>query len=280
MAQHAGAQAWGPPVGVVHSCVVLPDQGAPFGVEVHAQPGAPTLALRALQMLPDKHVLHLIQDGQDRAARSLAALQRLLVAQQQLHVEGVAVLSEGNPGRVRQPLGTAPVVAYSSRRRGPTVNSTHSTLQLGVTDGGAPGAIRVHVGTAPRELGLPVLPAHIAQWLLRDPRVPPGALLTGQPDPEWRAQPSGSLSEEGLGVGVEHVGQAGISALTQQQGVVPAQRLLQQPEGAVEVGELSARGRGRRCWGWAQGGVRGLLADEAVGLLCTALVVPAASEVG
>lgn len=150
VAQHAGAQAWGPPVGVVHSCVVLPDQGAPcgkggigggivgdggqrhgaeadgreepcsrkpphptdphppptgphppcphpsppakrqwraspcsprsappdpiprgptFGVEVHAQPGAPTLALRALQMLPDKHVLHLIQDGQDRAAR-------------------------------------------------------------------------------------------------------------------------------------------------------------------------------------------------------------------
>lgn len=36
---------------------------------------------------------------------------------------------------------------------------------------------------------------------------------------------------------------------------MPAQRLLQQPEGAVEVGELSARGRGRRCWGWAQGGV-------------------------
>ena len=49
---------------------------------------------------------------------SLAALQRLLVAQQQLHVEGVAVLSEGNPSRVRQPLGTGPVVAYSSRRRG------------------------------------------------------------------------------------------------------------------------------------------------------------------
>ena len=29
--QHAGAQARGPPVGVVHSCVVLPDQGAPCG---------------------------------------------------------------------------------------------------------------------------------------------------------------------------------------------------------------------------------------------------------
>lgn len=29
VAQHAGAQAWGPPVGVVHSCVVLPDQHAP-----------------------------------------------------------------------------------------------------------------------------------------------------------------------------------------------------------------------------------------------------------
>lgn len=180
------------------------------------------------------------------------------------------------------------------------VNSTHSTLQLGVTAGGAPGTIRVHVGAAPGVLGLPVLPAHVAQRLLRDPRVPPGALgtgghqdgskgtsqgrmegvategrglggdregtggrgpqpsaylLTGQPNPEWRAQPSGGLSEEGLGVGVKHVRQAGISALTQQQGVVPAQRLLQQPEGAVEVGELSARGRGRRCWGWAQGGV-------------------------
>ena len=31
VAQHAGAQARGPPVGVVHSCVVLPDQGAPCG---------------------------------------------------------------------------------------------------------------------------------------------------------------------------------------------------------------------------------------------------------
>lgn len=50
---------------------------------------------------------------------SLAALQRLLVAQQQLHVEGVAVLPEGNPRGVGQPLGTAAVVAYSSGRRGP-----------------------------------------------------------------------------------------------------------------------------------------------------------------
>lgn len=33
MAQHAGAQARGPPVGVVHSCVVLPDQGASYGKE-------------------------------------------------------------------------------------------------------------------------------------------------------------------------------------------------------------------------------------------------------
>lgn len=50
---------------------------------------------------------------------SLAALQRLLVAQPQLHVEGVTVLPEGNPCRVRQALGTAATVAYSSRRRGP-----------------------------------------------------------------------------------------------------------------------------------------------------------------
>lgn len=80
-------------------------------------------------------------------------------------------------------------------------------------------------------------------------------LLTGQPDPEWGAQPAGGLHEEGLRVGVGHVGQAGVAALTQQEGVVPAQGLLQQPEGAVEVGELSTRGRGRRCWGWAQGRV-------------------------
>lgn len=33
VAQHAGAQARGPPVGVVHSCVVLPDQGASCGKE-------------------------------------------------------------------------------------------------------------------------------------------------------------------------------------------------------------------------------------------------------
>lgn len=68
-------------------------------------------------------------------------------------------------------------------------------------------------------------------------------LLASQTDPEWGAQPSGGLCEEGLGVGVGHVRQAGVAALTQQEGVVPAQRLLQQPEGAVEVGELSA-------WGW------------------------------
>lgn len=47
---------------------------------------------------------------------SLAALQRLLVAQQQLHVEGVTVLPEGNPCGVGQALRTAAVVAYSSRR--------------------------------------------------------------------------------------------------------------------------------------------------------------------
>lgn len=33
VAQHAGAQARGPPVGIVHSCVVLPDQGASYGKE-------------------------------------------------------------------------------------------------------------------------------------------------------------------------------------------------------------------------------------------------------
>jgi hypothetical protein len=44
--------------------------GAPtFGVEVHAQPGAPTLALRTLQVLPDKHILHFIQNGQDCPTR-------------------------------------------------------------------------------------------------------------------------------------------------------------------------------------------------------------------
>lgn len=69
-------------------------------------------------------------------------------------------------------------------------------------------------------------------------------LFTGQPDPEGSAQPSGGLCEEGLGVGVKHVRQAGVVALTQQEGILPAQWLLQQPEGAVEVGELSARGRG------------------------------------
>lgn len=80
-------------------------------------------------------------------------------------------------------------------------------------------------------------------------------LFTGQPYPEGRVQPSGGLSKEGLRVGVGHVRQAGVAALTQQEGVMPAQGLLQQPEGAVEVGELSARGRGPRGWGWAQRGV-------------------------
>lgn len=59
------------------------------------------------------------------------------------------------------------------------VNATHSALQLGVTAGGAPGPIHIHVGAAPQVLGLPVLPAHVAQRLLGDPGVPPGALGTG-----------------------------------------------------------------------------------------------------
>lgn len=50
---------------------------------------------------------------------SLAALQRLLVAQQQVHVEGVTVLPEGDPRRVGQVLGTAAMVAYSSGKSGP-----------------------------------------------------------------------------------------------------------------------------------------------------------------
>lgn len=86
-------------------------------------------------------------------------------------------------------------------------------------------------------------------------RLPGAHLLAGQTDPEWGTQPSGGLCEEGLGVGVGHVCQAGVAALTQQEGVVPAQRLLQQPEGAVEVGELGAWGWGCRGWGRAQGRV-------------------------
>lgn len=49
----------------------------------------------------------------------LAALQRLLVAQLQLHVERVAVLPEGNPRTFGQVLGTAAMVVYSSGRMGP-----------------------------------------------------------------------------------------------------------------------------------------------------------------
>lgn len=56
------------------------------------------------------------------------------------------------------------------------VNAAHSPLQLGVAAGGAPGAVHIHVRAAPRLLGLPVLPAHVAQRLLCDPGVPPGAL--------------------------------------------------------------------------------------------------------
>lgn len=48
-------------------CPPQPTRRVPtFGVEVHAEPGAPTLALEALQVLPDEHVLHLIPNGQDR----------------------------------------------------------------------------------------------------------------------------------------------------------------------------------------------------------------------
>lgn len=147
--------------------------------------------------------------GRRPSPTSPAALQRLLVAQQQLRVEGVAILPEGDPCRVSQPLRTAAVVVRSSGRRGPCggaglrkwpsilpgttytlpwpwsrqvaltpANPTHGPLQLGVTAGGAPGPIHVHVGTAPRLLGLPIPPAHVAQRLLRDPGVPPGALGT------------------------------------------------------------------------------------------------------
>ena len=83
-----------------------------------------------------------------------------------------------DPGSSRGRLPPGPALGPGGRAL-TAVNATHSPLQLGVTAGGAPGAIRVHVGAAPRELGLPVLPAHVAQRLLRDPRVPPGALGTG-----------------------------------------------------------------------------------------------------
>lgn len=147
--------------------------------------------------------------GSGPSPTSLAALQRLLVAQQQLRVEGVAMSPEGNPGGVSQPLRAAAVVAHSPGRRGPCgdsglrkwpsilprttytlpwlwsqqvaltpANPTHGPLQLGVTVGGAPGPIHVHVGTAPRLLGLPIPPARVVQRLLRDPGVPPGALGT------------------------------------------------------------------------------------------------------
>lgn len=49
----------------------------------------------------------------------LAALQRLLVAQLQLHVERVTMLPEGNPCSFGQVLGTAAMVVYSSGRREP-----------------------------------------------------------------------------------------------------------------------------------------------------------------
>jgi hypothetical protein len=45
----------------------LPVHRAPtFGVEVHAQPGTSTLGFSCLQVLPDKHILHLIKNGQNR----------------------------------------------------------------------------------------------------------------------------------------------------------------------------------------------------------------------
>lgn len=121
------------------------------------------------------------------------------------------MLPEGNPRRLGQVLGAAAMVVYSSGRglcgsaglrKSPRVlpkrpmsyprlhpsgwaltmvNSTHSPLQLGFTAGCAPGPIHIHVGAAPYMLGLPVLPAHVAQWLLRDPGVPPGTLGRSRP---------------------------------------------------------------------------------------------------
>lgn len=40
-----------------------------FGVEVHAQPGSSTLGFKGLQVFPDKHILHLIKNGQDGPTR-------------------------------------------------------------------------------------------------------------------------------------------------------------------------------------------------------------------
>lgn len=40
-----------------------------FGVEVHAQPGSSTLGFEGLQVLPDKHILYLINNGQNCPAR-------------------------------------------------------------------------------------------------------------------------------------------------------------------------------------------------------------------
>lgn len=64
-----------------------------------------------------------------------------------------------------------PRTTVTSQPRPPWVVLTpahpaHCPLQLGVTAGGAPRPIHVHVGTASRLLRLPILPAHIIQRLL------------------------------------------------------------------------------------------------------------------
>lgn len=46
-----------------------PHRAPTFGVEVHAQPGSSTLGFKGLQVLPDKHILHLIKNGQDGPTR-------------------------------------------------------------------------------------------------------------------------------------------------------------------------------------------------------------------
>lgn len=95
---------------------------------------------------------------------------------------GEGALREGRTEEVAQsPPGRPYPLLHLSGWALTTVNSTHSSLQLGFTAGRAPGPIHIHEGAAPYMLGLPVLPAHVAQWLLRDPGVAPGTLGRRRP---------------------------------------------------------------------------------------------------
>lgn len=80
-------------------------------------------------------------------------------------------------------------------------------------------------------------------------------LLIGQANPEWGTHPVDCLGEEGLGVRLQHAGQACIETLAEEHGLVPRERLRQDAIDTVGIREGGVGGGREVCWRGGKSGV-------------------------